>query len=292
MEQGTKEWLEFRKGKIGSSDIPVIMGVSPWKTRYELWLEMTGRSGPKEVTRAMERGRELEPIARDLFCKQRGIEMSPQVLTYMAWMKAIASLDGITIDGVWLLEVKCPSVPRMIDELQYYHKNHKVSDLYNYQMQWGMMVSGAGRGSLMLYYDDEANTDLDVVADKELQEKLLKEAKAFMELVEKDIAPETEEEEYILIEDEGFETLASEYVEIDGKIKELESMKRGFKSRLIEYSDDGNVRGGGIKIRRSEGRLKTMWEKVVIDFNISEEDLERYQEKGNISWTIYIEKEK
>ncbi|GAB1381790.1 hypothetical protein MASR1M50_01080 [Burkholderiales bacterium] len=40
------------------------MGLSPWSTPYQLWLEKTGRASAK-VTQAMQRGtEELEPSAR------------------------------------------------------------------------------------------------------------------------------------------------------------------------------------------------------------------------------------
>lgn len=41
--QNTQEWEKFRLQKIGASDAPIIMGVSPWKTPFQLWLEKTGQ---------------------------------------------------------------------------------------------------------------------------------------------------------------------------------------------------------------------------------------------------------
>ena len=38
MEQGTKEWEEFRSNKIGSSDAAAIMGVSKYRNIYDLYL--------------------------------------------------------------------------------------------------------------------------------------------------------------------------------------------------------------------------------------------------------------
>ncbi len=40
--QHSNEWLELRKNKIGASDAPIIMKVSPWKTPYRLWEEKLG----------------------------------------------------------------------------------------------------------------------------------------------------------------------------------------------------------------------------------------------------------
>lgn len=55
---------------IGGSDAAAILGVSPYKTPVELWLEKTGRA-PAEVIdavrqRMFDRGHKLEPFIRDM----------------------------------------------------------------------------------------------------------------------------------------------------------------------------------------------------------------------------------
>ena len=55
-----------RVGFIGGSDVPAILGVSPWKTPHELWLQKTGRAAREEVTpeqqKRFDRGHRLEPV--------------------------------------------------------------------------------------------------------------------------------------------------------------------------------------------------------------------------------------
>lgn len=56
------EQIEFRKGGIGGSDAAVVLGVSPWKSALELWLEKTGQvEDTKESTR-LSAGSFLEPF--------------------------------------------------------------------------------------------------------------------------------------------------------------------------------------------------------------------------------------
>lgn len=59
-------WLENRKRYIGGSDAAAIMGVSPWATPVELWMQKTGQLSPPPVDPARERmfarGKRLEPI--------------------------------------------------------------------------------------------------------------------------------------------------------------------------------------------------------------------------------------
>ena len=39
IEQQSPEWFEWRKTGITASDMPIIMGVSPYKTPWQLWAE-------------------------------------------------------------------------------------------------------------------------------------------------------------------------------------------------------------------------------------------------------------
>jgi len=55
-----------RKTGIGGSDIAAILGMSPWRTPYEVWLEKTGRSDPPTGTLAMRHGTYVEEfVARE-----------------------------------------------------------------------------------------------------------------------------------------------------------------------------------------------------------------------------------
>ena len=96
--QNTHEWLEFRRKKIGASDAPVILEVSPWKTPYQLWIEKTSGT-PSITTHHQKRGLELEELARQTFEKKTGTIMFPKVVLHPSFDWMMASLDGIDIDG-------------------------------------------------------------------------------------------------------------------------------------------------------------------------------------------------
>ncbi len=40
-----EDWLQIRKQGIGSSDAAAAVGLNPYKSQLELWLEKTGRTG-------------------------------------------------------------------------------------------------------------------------------------------------------------------------------------------------------------------------------------------------------
>lgn len=121
LEQNSSEWLRWRTKGLGASDATIIMGLSPWFSREQLLArkEQDLRAAqhvndrpPKEGKReadngAMARGRRLEPIARDIYCDYTGINSKPTCIIHdrYEWMRA--SLDGLSDDGRFILEVKC-----------------------------------------------------------------------------------------------------------------------------------------------------------------------------------------
>ena len=109
IKQRTPEWHAARKTGIGGSDAPVVMGLSPWKTPYELFLEKTDAGyEPKPETEPMRWGKLLEPILRQEYERQTGrpIGGEPGLVRHPErdWM--IASLDGDVPGRV--VELKAP----------------------------------------------------------------------------------------------------------------------------------------------------------------------------------------
>ncbi len=111
-----EQWLAERNSGIGGSDAPVVVGVSPWKSRQALWAEKTGTvDAPKLDSDAVEMGKELEPIALKRYAKKSGRPAIAWPSTIIArrvdnaepW--AICTPDGLTWDrgrGVGLVQIK------------------------------------------------------------------------------------------------------------------------------------------------------------------------------------------
>ena len=77
--QGSSAWRAYRLAKRNASESAAVLGLSPWTTPYQLWLQKTGRS-VQAVTHAMQRGTDLEPAARLAYENQTGLVMQPLVL--------------------------------------------------------------------------------------------------------------------------------------------------------------------------------------------------------------------
>lgn len=127
-----------------------MMGVSPWLTPYMLWELKTGRR-TQAVNLPMKRGSALEPSARRAYEAETGLVMQPAVIVDGAYS---ASLDGITLEGELLLEIKCPMAGRESETWKSAQGGH-VPEHYWWQVQHQLMVSGAEEGHLWVYADRE-----------------------------------------------------------------------------------------------------------------------------------------
>jgi putative phage-type endonuclease len=183
LDQGTEEWLAWRSGGIGGSDAPIILGVSPWTSARELWERKTGRTVPPPPNAAMERGRQMEPVARRAYERQTGHSVLPLCMEHAThrWMRA--SLDGITSEGEIALEIKCPGRVDHGTALE-----GRVPEKYMPQLQHLLAVSDAevchywsfreGRGVL-----------LEVLPDRAYIESLIRAEAEFWDCVLRDVPP-------------------------------------------------------------------------------------------------------
>ena len=53
IEQGSPHWQEHRRKHRNASETPAVLGVSPWQTPYQLWMQRTGKALPPPPTPAM-----------------------------------------------------------------------------------------------------------------------------------------------------------------------------------------------------------------------------------------------
>jgi len=117
-----EEWLEVRKRGIGSSDAAAAVGLNPYKSQLELWLEKTGRDAalpkadPHDEESPMYWGNVLEPIVAWHYGKRTGnkIRRVNAVLQHpdpeMSWMLANIDREVIGADDVQILECKTAGI--------------------------------------------------------------------------------------------------------------------------------------------------------------------------------------
>jgi predicted phage-related endonuclease len=102
-KHGELDWLMSRwrdadgRCVFGASDVPVLMGVSPWRTRADLYLDKTTTPTVKEETDAMERGNLLEAPLLIKASRVLGVEITTPSCQYRKG-RLVVSLDGVPAD--------------------------------------------------------------------------------------------------------------------------------------------------------------------------------------------------
>jgi putative phage-type endonuclease len=95
------EWEQARTKGIGGTDIPVLFGLSPWKTPYELWCEKTNQTPlleeNLEKAERLHWGRVMEPVIAEEYCRRRDVEVI-EVPMHQDGIY-IANLDRVVLDS-------------------------------------------------------------------------------------------------------------------------------------------------------------------------------------------------
>lgn len=183
-----------RLGYLGGSDSPVVLGVSPFTTRKELWRDKMGLVEKKEETPAMKRGKILESIVAELYSlvKNRPLEIVQQKIIHPEYPFIAAHIDRRIFDpampnrgpGVW--ECKCPSMG-VFNKC----KREGLQEYYIVQMQHYLGVTGYKWGAFAIFSAELWELlEFDVVPDKELIKLIFQEDEKFWKLIEWGIEPE------------------------------------------------------------------------------------------------------
>jgi len=177
-EQGTDEWLAWRKSGIGASEIAAVIGISPFKTAHGLWQEKTGAVEGFKGNAATQRGSDLEEVARVAYEVGRtDVNTANTCLTHDSYTFIKASLDG-WIDDEIIIEIKCPLAKN------YEAMKEEIPAYYIAQMQQQMLVSGAKRCVFWVFDPELGGYATMVEADSEYFETIIKAATDFWHKVE------------------------------------------------------------------------------------------------------------
>jgi putative phage-type endonuclease len=64
---GTPEWVQWRKGGLGASDLPAVLGLDPYRTEHELWQVKTGAVTDFTGNAKTRWGHRLESVGLDVW---------------------------------------------------------------------------------------------------------------------------------------------------------------------------------------------------------------------------------
>ncbi|WP_051785964.1 lambda-exonuclease family protein [Endozoicomonas numazuensis] len=191
LEQRSKAWQDWRRCGVTASDAAVILGQSPYKSRWQLWAEKSGILKEPDLSSNphVQRGIEDEDDAR--IRMEEALGDAPLLPVCGEWeqnLKLRASFDGITKDGI-PVELKSPSekvyqeVKALKDQSEGYRRAFA-------QVQFQMLIADAPRAWLCFYRKGMPILPACINRDEHLIQQLRQEAEAFWQLVEEGDEPE------------------------------------------------------------------------------------------------------
>ena len=264
------DWQEYREKqqascKLGGSDISTILGINPYKSKFTLWLEMTGQK-PKDIVDnpAVEWGNILEPVIREKFKAVTGFKVFKNNFVlqhdHFDWM--VANLDGEVIDpyfdGRGVLEIKTT-----------HERNKKDWEdgcpiYYMSQVQWYLGVTGYDYAYIAVLIGGSTFKYFLIERDDYLIDMMIRKAGKFVYQVQNRIPPEIggskSESEWLAqafpeaIEEEltippSLEEMALEYHELQAQIKAMNTRCDELKNHIkLEGKEFKTLRGNLVRI--------------------------------------------
>ena len=135
------EWLQWRRGGIGGSEVAALVGLSPFASPMSVWASKTGLTGDIEDNEYMEFGRRAEPMIAPWFTDRTGLAIigaqtqceHPDNPTHRCTVDGfVVEDDRATIaQALGVAEIKTTG-----DDWT------EIPDAYQCQGQWQMWVTG------------------------------------------------------------------------------------------------------------------------------------------------------
>lgn len=288
-----QQWHEWRSQGIGSSDAAVIMnGKHFGKDLSQLWEEKVLGVPSTKDNPSMQRGRELEEVARLRFEEALNVAVFPRNVEHpeKSWMRA--SLDGICLDDSVMVEIKCPGKEDHLVAV-----NKKVPEKYIAQCQHQLAVTGLDK---MYYYsfDGSKGVIVEVPRDQKYIDEMIAKEKEFWDLVVSKTPPPRSEADYCdMTHEKKWLSLEKKWKETSSLFKNYESDVQALKEEFIALSNSHNAVGKTIKLSKSICKGNIDYELAISDYLdkikarypeivFPEMVLEPYRKKSFTKWSI------
>ncbi|WP_417276518.1 YqaJ viral recombinase family protein [Castellaniella sp.] len=270
------EWLEVRKTGIGASDAAAAVGLSPYKSQLELWMEKTGRDAdlpkpdPKDTTEPVYWGTLLEPIVAASYTQQTGrkVRKVNAVLQHPQFSFMLANLDREVTGcpGVQILECKTAG------EFGARLWKDGVPEYVQLQVQHQLTVTGKAAADVAVLLCGQKLEVHRIVRDDELIARLIHLEALFWQYVTSDTPPPADGSDSAdralrtlypgkssmtvdFSDDRTLSALFADLVAVRADIEARAAQAEKFKQTLIQAMGDASVaqfETGQISFKRSK----------------------------------------
>jgi len=181
--------LDRLKG-LGGSDMPIILGLSKYKTPYQLWLEKTGQLETDDVeTEAQYWGNRLESVIRDEFALRNNVDIdTPDTVVHPLFDFMRGNVDGFIKSRNAVLEIKTTAgynAKEWGDE-----GTNQIPLYYAVQVAYYCAITNADCAYIAVLIGGNTYREYKYTRDHELELRLIDEAQKFWNCVQNKTEPE------------------------------------------------------------------------------------------------------
>jgi len=287
MDQEGKSWHEWRKKGLGSSDAPIIVGVSPYKTPYQLWeekLDIKNHDSGSDFVK--ELGHRFEKSARADINLKYELDLKPECIIHekIPWLRA--SLDAVDPSSRTLAEIKYVGQKK----LDLIRQNKAVLLEHYPQIQHQFLVSGFEKGFYVAYTLDDARKN---IADVEIlrvepnieyiRDKLYPNLQAFWKCITNQTPPALTDKDIKVVKNESLKELGETYLKLKNSykllgeaVKELENqLKKGLQEAKVSHP---LCQIGKLKIQRVTRKGAVQYKEIP---ELKDVDLDKYRKPAS-----------
>lgn len=177
-----------RNKGLGGSDIPVLMGLSPWKTPHDLYLEKIGKATEKSIKENQKHilgmGKTLEPYIIRSFEEDTGDKVTRQqeIITHPIYDFLYGTIDGVCGDK--LIEIKTTS--SYVDSWNESPPKYVLAQVAYY----ANLLNTNGAKIVVLFRDTGEIRTYTYERDQEAEEQIITSAVGFWDMIRNKIIPD------------------------------------------------------------------------------------------------------
>lgn len=242
-----EEWLQIRSKYIGGSDAGAVIGLNPYKSRYSLWAEKTGKVPGFEGNIITKVGSYLEDLVAKMFEEETGkkVRRDNHTMVNDLYPFACANIDRAVVGEDAGLEIKTTNSFPIMKQL----RGTEFPEAYYAQCVHYLAVTGLSKWYLAVLINCREFKVFELERDQAEIDALMNAEKEFWHLVETDTAPgcdgsDATKDTLLTLypnsnDDEvdlsAFKSRLDEYMALNAQIKSLTDLKEEIANSIKEY---------------------------------------------------------
>lgn len=245
-----EEWLKVRKLGLGGSDMAAVLGLSPWRSPIDVWLDKTSDTVEEKESEPMYWGNVLEEVVAQEFAKRSGYKVRNNNFTLQSeeYPYLLANIDREIVGIDAGLECKTANAFKANE-----WDGDNVPDAYYIQCQHYMAVTGKASWWIAALIGGNTFVYKEIKRNDEVIQAIIDTGAAFWELVESKTMPTPDDTKqcentlkklYQKSNGQSVELPANygnmiiDYLEIKNQLSELETKKRGIENVMKDFLKD------------------------------------------------------